>query len=98
VLKHRKPRLHSTDIDCATVGDIVSFIKKSLRFSSSIQWQLEFQRGGLSLRGYKMTWPFWNPDPGASFSAGINLRNYISIHNNIMYKNKINGTKSLVNW
>jgi len=53
-----KPSLHPTDIDAATVGDIVRFIKKSHRFSSSIQWQLESHRGwlmdphwGLSLRG-----------------------------------------------
>ena len=44
--------------DTVTVGDIVRFIKKSHRFSSSIQWQLESHRGwlmdphrGLSLRG-----------------------------------------------
>ena len=51
-----KLSLHPTDIDSATVGDIVRFIKKSHR--SSIQWQLESYRGrlmdphwGLSLRG-----------------------------------------------
>jgi len=50
--------LHPTDIDSATVGDIVRFIKKSHRFSTSIQWQLESHRGWLmdpywrlSLRG-----------------------------------------------
>jgi len=32
-----KPSLHPTVIDAATVGDIVRFIKKSHRFSSSIQ-------------------------------------------------------------
>jgi len=32
-----KPSLHPTDIDSAAVGDIVRFIKKSHRFSSSIQ-------------------------------------------------------------
>ena len=32
-----KPSLHPTDIDSVTVGDIVRFIRKSHRFSSSIQ-------------------------------------------------------------
>ena len=55
-----KPSLHPSDIDLATVGDIVWF-KESYRFSSSIQWLLEYHRGwlmrphcGLSLWGDKI--------------------------------------------
>ena len=40
-----KPSLHPTDINSVTVEDIVRFVKKSHRFSSNIQWQLEFHRG-----------------------------------------------------
>jgi len=53
-----KTQFTPAHIDPLTVGDIVRFIKKSHRFSSSIQWQLESHRGwlmdphrGLSLRG-----------------------------------------------
>jgi len=42
-----KTQFTPIDIDSVTVGDVVRFIKKSHRFSSSIQWQLESHRGWL---------------------------------------------------
>ena len=66
-----KHSLHPTDIDSVTVGDIVRFIRKSHRFSSSIQWQLESHWGwlmdphrGLSLRGDATNaLPLLEPEP-----------------------------------
>jgi len=75
-----KPSLNPNDIDSATVGDIVRFIKKSHRLSQSIQRQLESHRRwlmdphwGLSLYGAMQQAPchFWNLEPGTCYTNNV---------------------------